>query len=52
MVQLTDEEFEGAIQDALESIPAHLLDAMENVAIFTQDEPEPEQLQARNQGVL
>ena len=45
MVQLTDEEFEQTIADALDSIPQHLLDAMENVVVLTQDEPEEEQLE-------
>ena len=40
MVKLTQEEFEEAIADALDSIPAQLLDAMENVVVLVQDEPE------------
>lgn len=40
MVKLTQEEFEKAIADALDSIPAQLLDAMENVVVLVQDEPE------------
>ena len=40
MVELTDEEFEGAVQDAIDSIPEEFLDELENVAILLADEPE------------
>ena len=40
MAQLTDEEFEAAVQDALDSIPDEFLDELENVAIVVADEPE------------
>ena len=42
MVRLTDEEFENAVQDAIDSIPEEFLDELENVAIVIADEPEPE----------
>ena len=42
MVELTDEEFEGAVQDAIDSIPEEFLDELENVAILLADEPEEE----------
>jgi predicted Zn-dependent protease with MMP-like domain len=42
MVHLTDEEFEGAVQDAIDSIPEEFLDELENVAILLADEPEEE----------
>ena len=42
MVSLTDEEFEGAVQDALDSIPDEFLDELENVAIVIADEPDGE----------
>ena len=44
MVNLTDEEFELAIQDALDSIPQDLIDSMENVVVLVSDEPTPEEL--------
>ena len=37
MVNLTDEEFELAIQDALDSIPQDLIDSMENVVVLVRD---------------
>ena len=42
MFALSDEEFESAIQDAIDSIPDEFLDELENVAIVIADEPEPE----------
>ena len=42
MVRLTDEEFETAVQDAIDSIPEEFLDELENVAIIIADEPEEE----------
>ena len=40
MVKLSDEEFEGAVQDAIDSIPKEFLDELENVAILLADEPD------------
>lgn len=45
MAQLSDEEFEGAIQDALDAMPDEFLDDLENVVIMAQDEPEDWQLE-------
>lgn len=42
MVRLSDEEFEAAVQDALDSIPDEFLDELENVAIVVADEPDEE----------
>ena len=42
MARLTDEEFESAVQDAIDSIPDEFLDELENVAIMLADEPEEE----------
>ena len=42
MYKMTDDEFEGAVQDALDSIPDEFLDELENVAIVVADEPEEE----------
>ena len=40
MYKMTDEEFEAAVQDALDSIPDEFLDELENVAIVIADEPD------------
>lgn len=40
MVKLTDEEFEEAVQQALDSIPEEFLADLENVALLLGDEPE------------
>lgn len=45
---MTAEEFERAIDEALQSIPAEFLDALENVAIVAQDEPTAWQLGRAN----
>ncbi len=42
MIQLSDEEFEEAVQSAIDSIPEEFLDDLENVAILLADEPEDE----------
>ena len=39
MVYLTDEEFEAAVQGAIDSIPEEFLDELENVALLLADEP-------------
>lgn len=45
MVRLTDEEFEGAVQSAIDSIPDEFLDELENVAILLGDEPSEDDLE-------
>ena len=40
MPRMTDEEFEAAVEEALESIPERFLEALENVAVVVEDEPE------------
>ena len=45
MVTLSDEEFESAVQDAIDSMPDEFLDELENVAILLGDEPMPEELE-------
>lgn len=42
MYSLTDDEFEEAVQDAIDSIPDEFLNELENVAIVVADEPEEE----------
>lgn len=46
MYRMTDEEFEGIVSDALDSIPDHLFDALENVIVTVADEPDDDQLAA------
>ncbi len=46
MQQMTEEEFEDAVQEALDGMPARFMDALENVAIFIADEPDEEDYQA------
>ena len=40
MARMTDEEFEAAVEEALESIPERFLEALENVAVVVEDEPD------------
>lgn len=39
MHRMTDSEFESAVEEALERIPERFLDALENVAVVVEDEP-------------
>lgn len=39
MYRMTDEEFEAAIQEALDAMPAQFMEALENVAVVWEDEP-------------
>ena len=41
-VTTSEAEFERAVEDALDLIPAELRDAMDNVVVLVEDEPEPE----------
>ena len=41
---MTDQEFEDVVGDALGQIPEHLAEAMDNVVVLVQDEPDPEML--------
>lgn len=50
MPELTDEEFEGAIADALDAMPDEFMDDLDNVVIMAADEPTPEQLGAGADG--
>ncbi len=40
MVEMTHEEFEEAVDDALDAIPDQLLDMIDNCVILIEDEPE------------
>lgn len=46
MYRMTDEEFETAVEDALDSIPQRFIDALDNIEVVVQNEPDPEQLAA------
>ncbi|MDO5117383.1 MAG: metallopeptidase family protein [Eggerthellaceae bacterium] len=39
MYKMTEEEFEQAVADALDTIPQEFLDELDNVVILVQDEP-------------
>ena len=39
MYRMTDEEFEAAIEEALDAMPDQFLNALENIAIVWEDEP-------------
>ncbi len=41
MVDMSEEEFEDAVGDALDSVPTRLTDLMDNVVVLVQDEPPP-----------
>jgi predicted Zn-dependent protease with MMP-like domain len=40
-VEMSPEEFEGLVQQALDSVPAELLGLVENCVILIEDEPPP-----------
>lgn len=46
MHRMTDDEFESAVEEALERIPERFLDALENVAVVVEDEPNDYHLDA------
>ena len=41
MYEISEEEFEQAIENAIEAIPDEFIDALENVCIVAEDEPTP-----------
>ena len=43
MLKLTAQEFDLAVSDALDNVPAELLDLMDNVVFLVEDEPPPEE---------
>ncbi len=45
MINITSEEFNQYASEAIDSLPAHYLDHLSNVAIVVEDEPSPEQRQ-------
>ncbi len=40
MVQMTPEDFESAVDDALDAIPDELLDMIDNCVVLVEEEPE------------
>ncbi|MFN8075739.1 MAG: metallopeptidase family protein [Kineosporiaceae bacterium] len=44
MVEMTRQDFEGAVADALDTIPPELTAMMRNVVILVEDEPGPDVL--------
>lgn len=44
MYRMTDEEFEEAVQQAIDSVPEEFLDGLENVVFLVEDEPSEELL--------
>jgi predicted Zn-dependent protease with MMP-like domain len=42
VVDMSREEFEDAVRDALDEIPAELADRMDNVVVLVEDDPPPE----------
>ncbi|MCI7455868.1 metallopeptidase family protein [Actinomyces urogenitalis] len=51
-VHLPDADFEDAVGDALDSLPPDLAEAMDNVVILVQDEPEPDMLRREDHDEL
>ena len=43
MYTMTDDEFEKAVQDAIDSIPDAFLEALDNVMVTVQNEPNARQ---------
>lgn len=44
-MQISEEDFESAVRDALDEVPSELLGMLDNVAFFIEDEPGPEYAQ-------
>lgn len=45
-MDMTDEEFEATVQEALDEMPEQFVDAMHNIVFMIQDEPDEDQLQS------
>lgn len=50
MYQMTDDEFEAAIDEALEGLPPRFLKALDNVGIAMENEPDEDQLEMAEYG--
>lgn len=46
MYRMSEEDFERAVDEAIESIPEQFLEALENIVIVVQDEPDDYQLES------
>lgn len=46
MVQISDEDFHGLVQEAVAQIPPRFADHLNNVAFMVADEPTPQQMHA------
>ena len=46
MIPLTDEEFDAIVDEALAQLPQQFVDALDNIAIIVQDEPDDFQLES------
>ncbi len=42
MIQMSEEDFESAVREALDEVPQELLEMLDNVAFFVEDEPTEE----------
>lgn len=51
-VEISEEQFEDLVADALESIPPELAEQLENIAVIVQDWPTEEQLRGRRGTLL
>ena len=45
---MSEQDFEEAVGDALDQIPRDLAEAMDNVVVLIQDEPDPDMLRAED----
>ena len=43
MIEMSESDFEAAVADALDAVPAELMQLLDNVAFFIDDEPPPEE---------
>ena len=50
MYQMSDDEFEAAIDEALDQLPPRFLKALDNVGIAMEDEPDEDQLDQAEYG--
>ncbi len=42
MIQISPEDFDDAVRDALDEVPTELMDMLDNVAFFVEEEPSAE----------
>ena len=51
MVEISEHDFELAVRDALDEVPPQLLDLLDNVAFFVEDEPSADEPEAEPDAV-